>query len=294
MSAIEEVESLLVDSGLRKKAVEILLEEFAAMQSRFREEEYAEVGVHMGRFCEAMVKILRVEAGFELKARPSVSNFAHELRDDAGGSVPEGVQYGVSDMLLTAYRIRNERDTVHIDLENPVRRSDARTGVTVCSWMLVELIRGYAIDGDTEDIEEIGQLIDQITESTEENPLERLRQSRYEFDERRVADALEGLINIEEDETVAPDQGLARLDKEGQVTAILLGQLAAYKLGADNTGRKKGWISENTDLTSGQARGKARKMSYVFEDDSEGGYYIPGFRVDEAITLIESQPDGVE
>jgi hypothetical protein len=294
MSAIEEVESLLVDSGLRKKAVEVLLEEFAAMQRRFREKEYAEVGVHMGRFCEAMIKILRVEAGFELKARPSVSNFAHELRDDGGGNVPEGVQYGISDMLLTAYRIRNERDTVHIDLENPVRRSDARTGVTVCSWMLVELIRGYAIDGDTEDIEEIGQLIDRITESTEENPLERLRQSRYEFDERRVADALEGLINIDEDETVAPGQCLTQIDIKAQITAVLLGQLAAYKHGADNAGKGKKWISENTDVSELLVSSKIKDMQYVFEDDSEGGYYIPGFRVDEAVSLIESQSYDVE
>jgi len=296
MTAPNQLNELLEEAGLQDSAVEKLVDEYAAMQTRLVEEEYEEVGVHIGRFCEALVQILSVELKQELPTKVKVSEFAHNLRENVGSGEPDSIRYILSQMLLTAYTIRNNRDTVHIDLQNPVNRSDARTGVAVCSWMLAEITRVYGVDTEVDNPDEIADIINKLSKPHEEEPLKRLEESRYDIDKFAVRDALEGVIHlVEDDEDIRPGPDFEKYSPEQKLVAILLGRLAAYQLNYSppNTSRRligcdEEWLSERSNVDKYQIGNSLEDLDFVFNQESENGYFVPGYRSEEAIQFLES------
>lgn len=243
------IKQWLVEAGLREKAVDTLLAEYKKMQTRFHEKEYAEVGVHVGRFAEAVVHILRLEIGSELK-QESVREFTQEcIYGDFGDDYADAVSQHIPNMLNTAYDIRSNRDAAHLNLETAVNRSDARLGLALCSSMLVELIRAFVETDDETDIDELTAMINQLSESVEENPLESLVASRFDFNRSDVAAILENTVSIvEEDETVEPDSDFYNLSQRSQVTVLALGRLAAYDLDYINQiGAQVSWFADCLD-----------------------------------------------
>jgi hypothetical protein len=288
VATTEDVPEMLIDAGLRESAVERLADEYAKMRRRFQQEEYEEVGAHVGRFCEAVVHVLSIELGETLDDEVQVSQFAHDLRKDIGTGEPDSVQYILSEALLMAYKIRSHRDTVHLDLQKPVSRSDTRVGIATCSWIFAELIHVYGDADDDSRREKVGSVISDISEPTDGQPLRRLEVSKYEFDEEKVADALSGYVRfVREDEDVQPDSDFSGLGRKSQIVSLLLGKLSGYKIGYySSIGAKKNWIGKRYGYKQSKVTDNASKLDFVFRDTSENGYHIPGYRVDEAVDYL--------
>lgn len=284
----ETIRELLVEAGLRKKAVDQLLEEYSQMQSRFQQGEYAEIGVNVGRFSEGVVHILRLEIDSELKSE-TVREFAQEcINGDFAEDYSPAIRQHIPNMLHTAYDIRNNRNSAHMNLETPVNRADARLGITLCSSMLVELIREFATEDEIEDIDTISKAIDQLSSPVEENPLESLVSSRYEFDRARVAETLENIISIvDEEEDVRPGPEFFDLTAKQQVVALALGRLAAHDLDyVDQIGAKRTWYEDESDYNEDIVKNHLENLDFIIGDVTLGGYYIPGYQLENAIDRL--------
>jgi hypothetical protein len=284
----DHIQKLLTEAGLREKAVKKMLEEHNQMRRRFQKGEYAEVAVNIGRFSEAVVHILQVELGSNMSK--SVRQFAADcLHGELAEHESTAIKQHIPNLLHTAQDIRNERDAVHIDLEREVSHSDARLGIALTSSMLVELIHEYVPDQDEVDLEEVSQVIEEISTPVEENPLETLIASRYEFDRDRLSRHLEGVIAVvEEEEDVKPGPEFADLSSsKPQTVALLLGRLAAHDLGyLEQVGAKKRWFTDRATNSENLIENQLDSLHFVEKDLTIGGYYIPGYQAEEAIKIL--------
>lgn len=284
----ETVQELLVDAGLRKKAVEQILEEYSQMQSRFQNGEYAEIGVNVGRFCEGVVHILRLEIGSELKSE-TVRDFAEEcIHGDFAEEYPTAISQHIPNMLHTAYDIRSNRDSAHLNLETAVNRADARLGIALCSSMLVELIRVFVVDDEANNIDDISKTIDRLSVPIEENPLESLVSSRYDFDRSYVAETLERKITIvDEEQDVQAGPEFFDMTAKQQVVALAIGRLVGYDLGyVDNVGENGSWYEDRSTYSSDRVQKQLDNRDFIMKDFSLGGYYIPGYQTEHAIEIL--------
>ena len=66
---------------------------------------------------------------------------------------------------------------------------------------------------------------------------------------------------------------------------LLLGRLAAYTQNySEQLGVEECWIDDRVSFNTGN---RIERLSFVFSDSEEGGYYIPGFRVEEAVEFLD-------
>lgn len=280
----------LVEAGLREQAVDQLLDEYKKAQTRFKEGEYAEVGVHVGRFCEAVVYMLRLEIGSELTEEESVREFAQEcLHGNFAADHSDAINQHIPNMLNTAYDIRSNRDAAHLNLETAVNRADARLGIALCSSMLVELLKEFVAVDDEIDIDEVATAINQLSEPVEENPLDALVASRFDFDRSEVVTVLEDLVWIvEEDGTVKPDSDFGDLSRKRQLTALALGRLAAYDLNhLDQAGAKSSWFADRIDYDESKVKQYIEDLDFFSKNWEYGGRHIPGHRVNDAVNYLD-------
>lgn len=289
----EAIRELLVNAGLRQKAVEKILEEYGQMQSRFQNGEYAEIGVNVGRFCEGVVHILRLEIGSELKSE-TVREFAEEcVHSDFAENYSIAISQHIPNMLHTAYDIRSNRDSAHLNLETAVNRADARLGIALCSSILVELIREFVVDDEIDNIDNISKAIDQLSSRIEENPLESLVVSRYDFDRSQVAETLDDVISIvEEEQDVQPGPKFFDLDNKQQVIALALGRLVAYDLEyVEQIGENSSWYEERSNYSEDRVKKQLDEQDCIIRDFSLGEHHIPGYQVINAIEVLTQNDD---
>jgi hypothetical protein len=287
----DEVSGLLVNAGLQEGAVDKLLDEYEEMQSRFKREKYAEIGINIGHFCEAIVHILRVEIDSEPKSE-TVREFTQEcIRGDFAEDYSEAVNQHIPNMLNTAYDIRSNRDAAHMNLETPVNRADARLGIALCSSMLIEIIREFVAEGDREDINKISKIIEEISDTVDQNPLDTIVKSRYEFNEGEMAETLEDKITIvKEANEVEPGPDFFELSDRNQIVALALGRLAAYNreiIEEHRIAQRKDWFSERVDATSGSCNTMLREIDCIKERNGNQ-YYIPGYQVPKATEKLNN------
>jgi hypothetical protein len=154
---VRQIKQELLAAGLHQESVERLLDHFQSMQFRLRQGEYEEAGTHLGNFCENMTNIILDKMGEPVQDRPNVGEFVNKATSGAyGTNEPRAVRLVIPNMIRSAYDLRNNRDSVHVNLKIPVNHSDSQTGVRMCSWMLAEIIRVYGNnDGDLEEIRQI-------------------------------------------------------------------------------------------------------------------------------------------
>ena len=292
--SLEKVKQELLEGGLHEESVERLLDHYQSMQGRIQEGEYDEAGTHIGNFCENMVNILRDAMSESVEARPNVGTFVdHCTGGNIGTGEPDSIRLQVARVLRAAYDIRNNRDSVHVNLQVPVNHADTQAGIAMCSWMLAEILRVYGDGDETDDMEEIGALIEEISEPvTEGNPLRELETSPDDFDRRAVRDALDGLVQIGGGE-IHPSRGFSQLaTAKEKVIVLLVAQRAAVDLGAtEQEGLTANWISssERADVTSTRVRQIINEYSFIYDGENNGEYHIPGFRVEEALDCLEAE-----
>jgi hypothetical protein len=284
----DEISDLLIDAGLQESAVNTLLDEYEEMQSKFKQQEYAGVGMNVGHFCEAVIHILRVEIDSELKSE-TVREFAQEcLQGDIAEDYPRAIQQHIPNMLNTAWDIRSNRDAAHMNLEIPVNRADARLGIALCSSMLIELIREFGAEGDQEDINRISEIIEKISATVEENPLDALVKSKYEFNEEEMGEILEDKVTIvEEENEVEPGPEFFELDDKNQIVALALGRLAAYNrdmINETEIGERKDWFADRANPSKSRCNNLLRNLDCIKERERQANnYFIPGYQVPKAI-----------
>ncbi|MCJ0621391.1 hypothetical protein JZX76_18370 [Haloarcula hispanica] len=288
--SLERVRQELLAGGLHEESVDRLLDHYQSMQDRMAESEYDEAGTHIGNFCENMVNILLDQMDENIQSRPNLGSFVNNCTSgNIGGDEPKSIRLQIPRTLRAAYDIRNNRDSVHVNLQVPVNHADTQAGIAMCSWMLAEVLRVYGDGGGTEDMEEIGDLIEELSEPvTDGNPLQDLEASHDDFDRRAVVHALDGTVQVVGDD-VHPDREFNSLDTSEQVVSLLLGWRAAADLGnTDDAGASASWISGYVDVGDTRVRQIFNAYDFIQNGSENGDYQIPGFRVEEAINYLET------
>ncbi|RDZ33918.1 MULTISPECIES: hypothetical protein [unclassified Haloferax] len=292
--SLEKVKQELLEGGLHEESVERLLNHYQSMQRRIQEGEYDEAGTHIGNFCENMVNILLDAMGESVEARPDVTGFVNgSTSGKYGTDEPKSIWVQVPNVIRAAYDIRNNRDSVHVNLQVPVNHADTQAGIAMCSWMLAEVLRVYGDGDETDNMEQIGALIEELSEPvTEGNPLRELETSSDDFDRRAVRDALDGLVQINGG-GIHPSRGFSQLaTAKEKVIVLLVAQRAAVDIGAtEQEGLTANWISssERADVTSTRVRQIINEYSFIYDGENNGEYHIPGFRVEEALDCLEAE-----
>lgn len=161
--SISLIQEQLLDAGLHEESVERLLEHYQDMRFRLGNREYIDAGAHIGNFCENLTNLILAETNQGAQARPSVGNFIDNILNgnyDTSDLVYE-IRVTIPRAMRVAYDLRNNRDSVHINLDVPVNHSDTQTAVRLCTWMLIELLRVY---GDENHVDEIADLIEELAD----------------------------------------------------------------------------------------------------------------------------------
>lgn len=158
----DNIQQELLRAGLHEESVDRLVDNFQSMQFHLRQSNYEEAGGQIGNFCENMVNILRDKMGQGVVSNPQVGTFVKQVTSGKfGTNEPKEARLLVPRTLRAAYDIRNNRDSVHVNLNVPVNHSDTQTGVRLCSWMLAELLRIY---GDMNDMDTIANIITNLSD----------------------------------------------------------------------------------------------------------------------------------
>lgn len=279
----ERLRSILIDSGFQPKTVDRLLGEYQKMHTRFQEQEYDEVGVHVGKFCEAVVYMLRLQISSEITSE-TVREFAAScLNGDYAEEYSLAIRQHIPNMLHTAYDIRSNRDAAHLNLKTAVNRSDAQLGIALSSSILVELIQEFVEYDEFDNPDKIIETINQLSEIPAESPLQALVRSKYEINGERMVDVLDSYITIvEEDADVQPGPEFFDLNREQQVIALALGRLAAYNLEyTDRIAQHANWFEERTSYED-RIKKKLQNIEFIQQNNAPVGYYIPAYQVDNA------------
>lgn len=291
--SFEKVKQELLKGGLHEESVERLLNHYQSMHGRVEQGEYDEAGTHIGNFCENMVNILRDMMGESVEPRPSVGTFVdHSTSGSIGGGEPHSIRIQVPRVLRAAYDIRNNRDSVHVNLQVPVNRADTQAGISMCSWMLAEILRVYGDGSETSDMVEIGELIEELSEPvTEGNPLQVLETQQGDFDRHAVRDLLDGLVQFNGGE-IHPSGEFEHLETKEKVVTLLIAQHAATDLGdIEQPGVSAKWLgaSKRADVTPTRVRQIIDEYSFIYNSENNGEYQIPGFRIQEALDCLEAE-----
>lgn len=147
-----------IPSGLRKP----LLEEYNSIIQNFTEHRWSPSELSGGKFCEVVYTILDGFHKNSYAAKPS------KPRDMVGACrsleqhkhVPRSFQILVPRMLPALYEVRNNRGVGHVGGDVDPNAMDAALVVSMCNWILAELIRVF----HNTNIETAQELVEHITE----------------------------------------------------------------------------------------------------------------------------------
>lgn len=155
------VRSQLLDAELHEESVDDLIKHYQDMRFHLGNENYIEAGAHVGNFCENLANIILAETGEGVDPHIQAGQFIDKILN--GHYDKNGLDYEVYTTIprtmRVAYDLRNNRDSVHVNLEVEVNRSDTQTAVRLCTWMLSELVRIY---GDEDHLDDVAELIEEL------------------------------------------------------------------------------------------------------------------------------------
>lgn len=133
-----------------------------------------------------------------------------------------------------------------------------------------------------------------MTENYDErnDPLEDLYEDRNQIDRQRLLEALQGVISVDR-ETGEPifKKGYNDLTNKEKFVAQLLYRRAALALDEikeERLGIRSPEAAENLGSSSSAVQNYASELNFIETDDSLGGYYIPGYALEEAIKHISN------
>jgi HEPN domain-containing protein len=126
------------------KHVDAAVKHFQNMVADYQKSDWADASAKAGKFIEAVMKALWVRAG---EAVPKGKDFKVgkiitdlERKPDAAG-VPDTVKLTIPRACRFAYEIASNRGARHDPDEIDANEMDASTVVSLCSWILSEMVR---------------------------------------------------------------------------------------------------------------------------------------------------------
>jgi len=122
-----------------------LIMEYNNIVQHFMEKRWTGSELSGGKFCEIVFTILDGHAKNSYASTPSKpANFVDACKRLEGNShVPRSFQILIPRMLPTLYEIRNNRNVGHVGGDVDPNSMDALAVVTMCSWILGEMIRVF-------------------------------------------------------------------------------------------------------------------------------------------------------
>lgn len=138
-----------------------LLREYNEIVQRYLERRWGPSELSGGKFCEIVFTILDGYAKGSYSSKPKKpSNFIDACRAlEKNSNVPRSFQILIPRMLPPLYEIRSNRNVGHVGGDVDPNQMDAHAVVTMCSWILAELIRVM----HTTSVKEAQRAVDSIT-----------------------------------------------------------------------------------------------------------------------------------
>lgn len=127
--------------GLRKP----LLDEYNSLVQTYMEQRWSPSELSAGKFCEVVYNIILGYGTGSYPATPSKPrNFVDACkRLENNATVPRSFQILIPRLLPPLYEIRNNRGVGHVGGDVDPNQMDAYLTVSMCSWIMGELIRVY-------------------------------------------------------------------------------------------------------------------------------------------------------
>lgn len=130
-----------IPDGLKKP----LLAEYSQIVIHFMERRWTSAELSGGRFCEIVYTILDGHAKGAYPALPSKpANFVEACRRlESNSAVPRSFQILIPRLLPGLYEIRNNRNVGHVGGDVDPDAMDSSAVLSICSWILAELVRVF-------------------------------------------------------------------------------------------------------------------------------------------------------
>lgn len=278
---------MLSETELYDEAVTELVDRFTAMESHLERGEFTQATEQVEAFCKAYVHLLNIELGEPLEKDTDIDAFIQKSRhNEIETGKATSVEESIPDMLSAAVGTLRQRAAGSSDLEETVDRADARVVSAISAWLIVELVRLYAEVDTFDEVENMDSFVHEQVASAEEHPSPDLVRSRYEFDSSRLNQELDEVVVIErESKEIVPGPKFPNM-RDDQITALLLARMVSYNREfCEELGVDKSWFGNWVNHTVTPA--VLDSLDFIFKNSDEGGYYIPGFRVEEALESLE-------
>ena len=134
------------------------------IKRNFAESRFDASGILIGKYCEIIIRLLQDKIfGSFTPFGSRISNFADETRRMIASpvsSATESERILIPRTLMTLYTMRNKRGIGHVGGDIEANKIDAITMVTLCDWIICELIRIY----HNLSLEEAQDIVDSISE----------------------------------------------------------------------------------------------------------------------------------
>jgi hypothetical protein len=123
---------------------EPLVREYSELLAHYLARKWGPSEVHAGRFCEVVYTILHGYIGSSYAPAPQKpANFPEACKqlENAPGIIPRSLRILIPRMLPPLYEIRNNRNAGHVGGDVDSSAMDAGVCVSMCSWIIAELVR---------------------------------------------------------------------------------------------------------------------------------------------------------
>lgn len=132
-------------NGIPKGLREPLLQEFNEITKNYLEKRWNSSELSGGKFSEIVFSILDGYAKGTFASKPfKPANFVDACRAlEKNTTVPRSFQILIPRMLPALYEVRNNRSVGHVGGDVDPNLMDAQVVVSMCSWILGELIRVF-------------------------------------------------------------------------------------------------------------------------------------------------------
>lgn len=130
--------------------------------------------------------------------------------------------------------------------------------------------------------------------NNEDDPLDRIIADKEEINRERLADAIEGIVNVDNGTgEVIVRPGYSTLGNKSKFVARLLARRAALELDFvqdDELGASSSEFAQRMEPSESTIKNYG-SLDFVDNDQEHGGYYIPGHSIELAIDYIEDAKD---
>jgi len=140
----KKVEKIL-ESKIDKELVKALLNAYFELKEHYYLGKHRPSELEGGRFAEVAVRCLQKLGNGEFTPlNKNLKPFVEEvkaLENAGGGQAHESIRIHIPRLLLPIYGVRNRRDVGHVGGDVNPNFADSTLVMTICDWVLAELIR---------------------------------------------------------------------------------------------------------------------------------------------------------